>query len=205
MNMTFFKSLKFLIAIYLCIGFGASLFAQEFPMPPMIYRKNARSTAVGPKSKLEKNCFPHAWSIVLSDSSKILGHGILDRRGASFYLDVDNPILKSLRPSETISLQRIDQDDRAMFKGFPADTCWLFNITGGPIQLLSPLPEELHQFSTGIQTTSGERQKLTRSNVDAIISNPSLRVREAMDSGKLWKAVMLYNEEQKRLLNQSSH
>jgi hypothetical protein len=189
----FFKTIMRFVVIIGCV-LANVLHSAALAQTPMVFQREYQLQT----SKLDRNNNSHLWAILLPDSTWVGVTSPLDKRGSVFYLNVEKPVLRTLSPRETLRVDRMDKFEPKLYIGSPTDTCWLFNVTLGPIELLSPIAEDNLSFAVAFKTPSGEKITLTRSNLEMIITNPSKRVNAALSSGKLWKAVVLYNEEYAR-------
>ncbi len=79
--------------------------------------------------------------------------------------------------------------------GIPADSCWLFKITKGPINCYSSLP--MRDIATAIAIQKGEDGEivpLSRKNLEAITGNDDEKINKWLEKDKLTKVVQYYNE-----------
>jgi hypothetical protein len=106
-------------------------------------------------------------------------------------------VLYSIVPTQTKSLSRITEEGFKLV-GIPNDSCWLFPVEFGKINTYSPLSEMKAKYVTAIQKEGGLIMPLTKGNLLAMMSEPSIEVMKLIERKKLTKAVQAYNTVKKK-------
>lgn len=80
-----------------------------------------------------------------------------------------------------------------LITGVPADTCWLFRMVEGRINVYSPYPTEAREFHVAIQQGGGPIVRLNQENLMPMVSD-NLKVMKLVRRGRLHHAIWKYNE-----------
>lgn len=127
---------------------------------------------IGRYNTLDKTSKKLSYSIVLKDSTKIVASGKIGDHKGNFFLYVDNETMtRSIRPNETLSVTYMPKKGVPLV-GIPTDSCWVFKMIEGPVNLYSVTPQELDQFVIYIQQgNDGAMMKATKGNFRKLLKN----------------------------------
>lgn len=95
-------------------------------------------------------------------------------------------------PSDTESLYY--EFSGNLISSIPSDTCWLFRVVEGPINVYSPYPSEAKELRTSIQKGNGDIVALNKTNLAMLVSDQP-KVLRHVQKGRLHHAIWKYNEE----------
>jgi hypothetical protein len=94
------------------------------------------------------------YSIVFKDSTKLITMGKIGEHKGNFYLYVDNEtVTRSIRPNETLSITYLPKKGEPMI-GMPTDSCWVFKLVEGDVNLYSVTPQPFDQFVIYIEDSA---------------------------------------------------
>jgi hypothetical protein len=94
------------------------------------------------------------YSIVFKDSTKLITIGKIGEHKGNFYLYVDNEtVTRSIRPNETLSITYLPKKGEPMV-GMPTDSCWIFKLVEGAVNLYAVTPQPLDQFVIYVESSS---------------------------------------------------
>jgi hypothetical protein len=121
---------------------------------------------------LDKTSKKLSYSIVFKDSTQILTPAKIGEHKGNFFLYVDNETMtRSIRPNETLSITYIPKKGSPLV-GVPTDSCWVFKLIEGPVNLYSVTPQPLDQFVIYIQKgNDGPMMKATKGNIRKQLKN----------------------------------
>jgi hypothetical protein len=137
---------------------------------------------------------PYIFTVVFKDSTKISKLSKIDEHNGQFFLAIDQPgEMRAIQPSETLELSRYSEQD-GIYKGMATDSCWLFKVEEGKINLYSVLPENESRFVVALQRgDDGPILPLTIANVKEAIKDDE-ELLEKLNEKKLVGALMKYNK-----------
>jgi hypothetical protein len=149
------------------------------------------------KTKVEKVSRKHQFIVRFTNGKIDTLFGKVDEHKGNFYLAVEKPSARAIKPIETLKISRLDTTDTTIYTGVPVDSCcWSFRVVSGTLSIYSLLPEPHPAFQNVIQKGSDEPLPLDRSNVLKLIPTPSREMMNFINDYRLDKAVIKYNLEQ---------
>jgi hypothetical protein len=94
------------------------------------------------------------YSVVFKDSTKLITMGKIGEHKGNFYLYVDNEtVTRSIRPNETLSITYLPKKGEPMV-GMPTDSCWIFKLVEGDVNLYAVTPQPADQFVIYVESSS---------------------------------------------------
>jgi hypothetical protein len=155
---------------------------------PRIYQAPMHFYSNGPYSQR------YTFTIVLSNDSLFSASAKIDLKENKNKLKVKSKGKKmELYPADTKTISRITSTGKAII-GIPADTCWLFKITEGKINVYSFLAEFDNAYAIAIQEgNDGEIVKLNEENVKYMVTGHENAMALA-EKKRLLKAIQEFNK-----------
>ncbi len=137
----------------------------------------------------------YKFTIELKNDSSITTRTRINLDKKEDFLIVKNKKEKrEIRPAETKSIYRINYEGRKLI-GIPADTCWLFNVKSGKINMYSFLSEEEDlSFVIAIQSGSDPIVPMNKETLTAIMGEDE-DLMKLIEKKKFIKAIQKYNRE----------
>jgi hypothetical protein len=135
------------------------------------------------------------FTVVLKNDSVITLRSRMEVADKKMYvLQKAKKIKRKIFPSETKDISGYS-DSWGRLKGIPADSCWLFKITKGPINCYSSLPMRDITASIAIQKgEDGEIVALSKKNLEVITGTEDEKIKKWLEKDKLTKVIQYYNE-----------
>src|SRR6188768_1539407 len=90
-----------------------------------------------PSTPLENNSMRREMTILYKDSTKETVRAKIDMYQGRYFLDIKDKTM-AIAPAQTLKLTVVGEYER-IFIGIPTDSCWLFKIVSGHINLYSVL------------------------------------------------------------------
>ncbi len=117
-------------------------------------------------NSLDKTSKELTYLITFKDSTKLSTAGKIGEHKGQFFLYVDNETMtRSIRPSETLSIVYTPKKGQPL-PGVAVDSCWLFRIVEGPVNLYTVTPQQADQFVIYIQDgPEGQMMMATRAKI----------------------------------------
>jgi hypothetical protein len=103
-----------------------------------------------------------------------------------------NKVKTEIKPGDTRSISRITYEGQKLV-GIPADTCWLFKVRSGKINLYSFLAEMDLNYVIAMQEGDGPIVKIRKEPLLAIMEGDE-ELQKLIKRGKYIKAVERYNK-----------
>lgn len=187
----------FVVLLLFC-GFlaeGQSVFIPG-PSPYRAYYPYYNGRRITPATSVERNSKKYYYTVLFKDSTKITMISKIDEHKRAFYLAIDQPgMTRSIRPSETLQIARRTSNGKIMV-GMPMDSCWLFKIAEGKLDLYSVLSEENKpRFVVAFQRDDGPLLPVTQETVSEAIKDDQELVEQVVDDrDKLVALLVKYNK-----------
>ncbi|MFM9841179.1 MAG: hypothetical protein ACKVOQ_23145 [Cyclobacteriaceae bacterium] len=135
------------------------------------------------------------FTVILKSDSVITLRSRVEAEDKKMYVTQKaKKVKRKIFPSETKEVTGYS-DAWGRLKGIPADSCWLFKITPGPINCYSTLP--MHDITTTIAIQKGEDGEivaLSKKNLEAITGTEDEKIKKWLEKDKLTKVIQYYNE-----------
>jgi hypothetical protein len=102
---------------------------------------------------------------------------------------------KIIKPAETKSISRISELGNKLV-GIPADSCWLFKVQSGKINMYSFLAEETLTYVIAMQIGDGPIMPIKKETKEILepIMNDRPRLLKLLEKEEFIRAIELYNE-----------
>lgn len=163
----------------------------------IISNSNHRKQEISFTSEIEE------YNVVLKDSSqmKVLSKIYLDSTGHTYLIYSTNAspnsnllIDKKLYCYNTISITRLESKRKASIEGKATDSCWLFQVIEGKINIYSLIPDLNYNsfYFRAMRIDDGAIEPLNERKL-RILMKGNLRALNALDKRDYYKAVYRYN------------
>jgi hypothetical protein len=135
------------------------------------------------------------FTIVLKSDSVITLRSRMEAQDKKMYvMQKEKKLKRKIFPNETKSISGYSST-WGRIKGIPADSCWLFKITKGPINCYSSLPMMDIVTAIAIQKgEDGEIVSLSKENLEAITGTEDEKIKKWLEKDKLTKVIQYFNE-----------
>ena len=176
------------VAFVIC---SESAIAQAPMSTPFFFRRPWTTTPVEASSK------KHEFTVIFKDSTKLTSRAKIDEHKGRFYLAINEPTLtRSIIPSQTLAISRPGKDGK-IYTGIATDSCWLFKIVEGKINLYSVLSEDNFSFIIAMQKgNDAPIVPLNKENAkEAVIDDPTISA-QISDQRKIYP-IIDYNKKYK--------
>jgi hypothetical protein len=154
-----------LLSVVLFVFLSHSLHAQHYSPPPN-FHYTPPTPKIGPgssywlwniASRNRENSIveisrKHSFSVVMKDSTELVVDGKIECDSASgaYYLlwtdkkmkRSDSGRIKRIYPAQTNYISRLNGDGQPDFVGFSTDSCWLFPVIAGKLNVYAAIAEE---------------------------------------------------------------
>jgi len=104
-----------------------------------------------------------------------------------------NKIPRIVKPTDTKSIYRILYDGRKLV-GIPTDSCWLFKVGAGKINLYSFLAEENLNTVIAMQVGNGPIVKISKETLLPVMGEIAT-LRKLVEKGEFLRAIERYNDD----------
>jgi hypothetical protein len=131
-------------------------------------------------------------SKIYSDTVKHVNYLVFEDKSVS---KSDSGRKRNILPAETLSIVRFDRNSGADITGIPTDSCWLFHVVKGKINIYSFLSEkEINSdYITAIQIGDGPIQALNEDQLRELMKD-NKKAMKFLDKKNYYTAIMRYNE-----------
>jgi hypothetical protein len=133
-------------------------------------------------------------SKIYSDTVNHVNYLVYEDRSVS---KSDSDRKKKILPSETLSIMRFDRLTGGDVTGLPTDSCWLFKVVKGKINIYSFLSETDidSDYITAIQVGEGPIEPLKEDQLRELMKD-NKRAMKFLEKKNYYTAILKYNESQ---------
>jgi hypothetical protein len=131
-------------------------------------------------------------SKIWSDTVKHVNYVVYENKSVS---KSDSDRKRNILPSETISIMRFDRTTGSDITGIASDSCWLFKVVKGKINIYSFLSEtEIDsEYITAIQVGDGPIEALNEDQLRTLMQD-NKKALKFLDKKNYYNAILRYNE-----------
>ena len=138
--------------------------------------------------------FKHDYKIVLKNDTVIRRYTKIEISDSVHFMKIKiNKKNLLIRPADTKEVIYVTPKGKE-YTGFPRDTCWLFKMRSGKINIFTYLPENEMKYLVAMQKgIGGEIVAYTKVNIIQMVKDNDLALK-FVETNELWKAMCIYNE-----------